>query len=720
MPEIVRSACRMCHGVCQVLVHLDGDRVVKVTGDPESPVSRGYICPKGSATPELLYHKDRVLHPLRRAGKRGENRWEQISWDDALDEMAQRLQSIREESGSEYVGMTQGTGRPYENIFNRFANAFGTPNFTAPAHICYLPRIIVSVVTMGFPLMPICDIYDHEGSRDPACVVIWGCNLTGNLGHNSSDGMCGGMLSRAIKKARKVIVIDPRRISPAEKADHWLQLRPGTDGALALAMMQVIIADDLIDHEFVDSYTSGYDRLVRHVMEFTPEWAEPITRVPAEEIRRAARTYAVTSPACIQWGNALDQSACNFQTSRSIMILRAITGNLDRPGGDFFPTWPRGMHHKTPFIDISFSGIQFCPPEKMVRKVDGWKYPLVPTVQQPAFWRSIVTGEPYRMRAVWIMGSNPLVTVSGPEVVDAALRKLEFIVVSDMFLTPTAQYADLFLPAATWLEYDEAHTSGGHTYSLIARRKVVRVGDTRNDQDVIIDLAHRLGLRKAFPWKDLRELNEWALEGSGMSFDEFLERGIMIPQQRYRKYETDSSFFATPSGRLEIYSETLERMGIAPLPIYREPPITPLSRPDLHKAYPMILMSGVRVKEFFHSEGRQIPSLRRKNPDPVVEIHPDTAAECGINENDWVWIETRKGRVKMRAKLFDGIARDVVGAQHGWWFPEEGPPEYGWKESNVNLLFDDAGYDPDTGSESLKSILCRVYPSREQGEHVRA
>ncbi len=704
----------MCHGVCQVLVHLEGGKVVKITGDPQSPTSRGYLCHKGAATQELLYHPDRILRPLKRAGKRGENRWIPVSWDDALEEMAGKLRTIKEESGSEYVGMTQGTGRPYENIYNRFANAFGTPNFTAPAHICYLPRIVVNLVTMGFPLMPVCDVYEHEGSRDPACVVIWGCNLTGSLGHDSSDGMCGSMLTRALKKAHRIIVIDPRRISPAEKADHWLQVRPGSDGALALAMINVIVSEDLFDHEFVDSYTIGFERLVQHVKEFTPEWAESITRIPAGEIRSAARTYATTKPACIQWGNALDQSACNFQTSRSIMILRAITGNLDIPGGDFFPTWPDSIHHKTPFLDLGFAGMQYCPPEKRGQKVDGSVYPLMMTAQQPAFWRSIATGEPYRMRAVWIIGSNPLVTVTHSLEVEAALRKLEYLVVSDFFLTPTAQFADLVLPAATWLEYDEVHTSGGHTYSMIARKKAVQIGDTRSDQEVIIDLAHRLGLHEAFPWRDLRDLNEWSIKGTGMSFDEFLEKGIIVPEQNYRKYQNDG-FFKTPSGKFEIYSENLEKIGIAPLPVYREPSHTPVSSPDILKEYPLILTTGAKMKDYFHSEGRQIPSLRKRNPDPLVEIHPDTAASLGIDNNDWVWIETPVGRVRMRAQFFDGIAQDVVSAQHAWWFPEESPPEYGWKKSSVNLLFGDMDYDPDTGSESLRSALCRVYPVNGEG-----
>ena len=698
----------MCHGVCQVLVHLEGGRVVKVTGDPDSPTSRGYTCAKGRAAPELLYHPERVLYPLRRAGKRGENRWERISWDEALGELAGRLAAIKEESGSEYVGLVQGTGRPYENLFNRFANAFGTPNYAAPAHLCYLPRIMVNFFSMGFPLMPICDVYGLGGEM-PACVVVWGCNITET---GASDGMCGHMLQSAIKGANKVIVVDPRRTGPAARADHWLQLRPGTDGALVLAMLQVIVTEDLIDHAFVENYTTGFDKLAEHVRDFTPEWAEEITHVEAEEIREAARTYATTRPACIQWGNAVDQSMCNFQTSRALLILRAITGNLDRPGGDFIPPQVPGISHKTPFIDIAFSGMELLPPEKRAAKIGGLDYPIMLTAQSPAFWRSIVGGEPYRMRAVWVMGSNPLVTSTHSLEIEEALRKLEFVAVSDMFLTPTAQFADLFLPASTWLEYDEIHTSGGHTFSLLARRKVVQVGDTLDDQEVIIQVANRLGLKEAFPWRSHRELSEWVLEGTGIGFDEFLEKGILIAEPRYRKYE-DPGFFWTPSGKFEIYCGTLEGLGVSPLPVYREPPLSPLSTPDITRDYPLILTSGAKTEYFFHGEFRMIPSLRERNPDPLLEIHPHTAEGLGIEEGDWVWVETPENRVLMRARLFDGVATDVVSAQHAWWFPEEGPPDYGWKRSSVNLLFGDTEYDPDTGSESLRSALCRVIKKTE-------
>ncbi|GAB6909632.1 Anaerobic dehydrogenase, typically selenocysteine-containing (fragment) [Desulfosarcina cetonica] len=221
--RVVRSACRMCHGVCQVLVHLDGDRVVKVTGDPDSPVSRGYLCPKGAASPELLYHPDRITYPLRRVGKRGENKWERILWETALDEMAERFARIKAESGSEYVAIGQGTGRPLIEFTLRFANAFGTPNFVAPSHVRYAPRVAASKITLG--QLPVTDVYGF-GGQDTAGMMIWGCNITQS---GSADGMCGGMIQRALKKVKKLIVVDPRRTRPAKQATHWLQLRPGTD-----------------------------------------------------------------------------------------------------------------------------------------------------------------------------------------------------------------------------------------------------------------------------------------------------------------------------------------------------------------------------------------------------------------------------------------------------------------------------------------------------------
>ncbi len=755
--KVVKSACRMCHGVCQVLVHLEEDRVVKITGDKDSLTSRGYLCSKGAASPELLYHPERVTTPLRRAGKRGENKWEPISWDEAYDEIAEKLGKIKKESGPEYFGIVQGTGRPYTGFTQRFANAFGSPNNTGVAHICYAPRIAASYITTGKNI-PVCDLYGF-GGENPECIVIWGCNIT-HAG--ASDGMCGGTVQRAIKSAKKVIVIDPRKIDPAKNADYWLQIRPGTDGALALAMLHVILSENLFDKNFVENYTVGFDELVEHVKTFTPEWAESITRIPVADIREVARVYAGAKVSCIQWGNALDMSMCNFQTARAIMILMAITGHLDAPGGDVFWVPPEGVRLKSIFAYPPFAGNMFLPLQKTRLGVDGIrfspklnplrlkiedtllklinsikerfypfvekkiastpfgisysqinqlrgpKYPMCMITHAPSFWQSIASGDPYRMRAVWIMGSNPLVTITDPLTVQKALEKLEYTVVSDFFMTPTAQYADLFLPASTWLERNDV-VNLHKNWCVLAQQKVAQVGDTKDDREVMIQVARRLGMNAAFPWKDYDEVLDWQLENTGLSFEEFCDKGILTGNMSYRKYEKEG--FLTKSGKFEIYSQSLEKQGVSPLPVFREPPVSPVSTPELAKQYPLTLIGGARIRYFFHGEFRNIDSLRKRNPDPLVEIHPETAGELSIKDGDWVTIETPHGKIQMKAKLFDGLSKDVVCAQHAWWFPEDDAPEYGWKKSNINMLFGDMEYDPDTGSESLKSGLCKISKS---------
>lgn len=704
--EIVRTACRGCHGVCQVLVHIEDGRVIRITGDPESRTSGGYLCAKGAAAPQLLYHPDRITYPLRRSGERRENRWQRISWDEALDEMAEKLDRVRKESGPEYFGMVQGTGRPYLSFNMRFANAFGTPNVTSPAHICYIGRVLASGITLG--QLPVSDVYGFGGST-PACILLWGCNIT-RIG--ASDGLCGGVVHKAMGKADKVIVIDPRRTDAAAGAHHWLQIRPGTDGALALAMINVIIGEDLFDHYFVDNYTVGFDRLTEHVRAFTPRWASSITRIEAQDIRAVARTLAQTQPAAILWGNAIDMSPCSFHTARSILILMALVGSIDCPGGNVLWVPPDKVRQRSPFMNREVLGGDFLPPEMNKRAVDGRPFPMLSRVQSPLFWRSVVTGQPYRIRAAWIVGANPLVTQTHSLEIEKALELLEFLAVSDFFLTPTAARADLVLPAATWLEQDDV-VNMHKIWCVLARKKVAQVSETRDDREIVIQLARRLGLTQAFPWHSYHEYLEWVLEETGMEFDTFCDRGIIAGAMQYYKYRSEG--FNTPSGKFEIYSSSLTTRGVSPLPVYREPPVTPVSAPDVHREYPLILTSFGKVKEFFHSEGRQVGSLRRANPAPLVQIHPDTALSLGIADGDWVWVETPEGRVKMTAQLFGGVAPDVVAAQYGWWFPEKDPPDFGWKESSLNLLYGDMTYEPETGSESLRSVLCRIHPMKKVG-----
>ena len=698
--RVIRSSCRGCHGVCQVLVHMDGEKIVRVSGDPDSPTSRGFLCPKGAAAPEMLYHPDRLGYPLHRAGARGENKWQRISWDDAITEMSERFDRIRRESGSEYLAMAQGTGRPYTEFTMRFANAFGTPNFVNPGHLCYLPRVIASAITLG--RLPVSDIYGF-GGKSPACILNWGCN---HVETGAADGMCGSMFKRAVKNAKKVIVVDPRRIGLADRADHWLQLRPGTDCALALAMIHTIIGEDLFDTDFVGSHALGFDRLADHIQLFTPEWAEPITRIPADRIRSAARDYATTKPASLQWGNGVDTSVNGFQTARALLILMGLTGSIDVPGGDVFWVPPREIRPKSPLIDRSVAGEQFLPPEKKQRMLTGGKYPFAPNCHPPTFWKSVVTGDPYRVRGIWIVGSNPLVTGTQGLTIEKALRDhMEYTVVSDLFMTPTVQLADLVLPAAHWLEQDDV-VYMHKIWCVLSRKKLAQIAEARDDRDVMFDVAHRLGLQEAFPWPDRHTYLDWLVEDTGMSFEEFKGKDILMGEMRYRKHEAGG--FPTPSGKFELYSNVMEHEGRPPLPVYMEPPLSPVSTPELTEEYPFILMTGTKKLDFFHSEMHQIRSLRKRHPDPVVEIHPDAAARLGISDGDWVRVESPYGQARLKARLCEGIAPDVVNAEHAWWYPEARPPDYRWKESCANLLFGDDHFDPETGAEPLKCYLCKV------------
>jgi len=701
--KILKSTCRMCHGVCGVMIHTRNGKVEKITGDPDCPTSNGYICSKGKASVELLYHPDRLKFPLKRIGERGQNKWERITWDEALDTIAKQLIEVKHRFGVESIVGTQGTGRPYTTLFSRFLNCLGTPNKTGGAHICYVPRISASVMTCG--KFPVCDYYGFGGVF-PRCVLVWGCNITGS---GAADGMCGHQLSQTIKRGAKLIVVDPRKTSLASKADYWLQVRPGTDDALALGMLHTIIQEELYDKDFVREWTIGFDELAKRVESYSPEKVETITWVPAKTIRTAARMYASTKPACIQWGNALDQNINSFQTIRAVLLLSGLTGNIDAPGGDAFWVPPENVISQTPLFNPSI-----ILPDKITAEMDAkrigtgkFKLHLLGETHPHLILDAILSEQPYPVKALFIMGSNMLLTRSDPLKTIQALKKLNFIVAADLFMTPTTQMADIVLPSASWLETDDV-ADIHFIWCILARQKVSTIGECRDDKQILIDLAHRMGMKDCFPWSNVQEYCDWILKDAGITFEEFKELGIIQGNMKYRKYEEDG--FATPSGKFEFYCSTLESMGCDPLPYYVEPPESPYSNPQLSKSYPLIITSGSRAMPFFHSEGRQIKSLRKLNPDPIIEINPSTAKNLGVEDGDWVWIENSRGKIKQRARLTEGIHPSVVHSQHGWWFPEKDPPEYGFKESNINLLTGGMPYyDPHTGSESWRSFLCKVY-----------
>jgi anaerobic selenocysteine-containing dehydrogenase len=688
----------MCHGGCGALVHVNKDgKVVKIAGDPESPLSKGKMCIKGLSSIEHLYNPNRLKYPLKRVGPRGGGKWERISWDDALDIIVKKIEEIKANHGIESVAIGTGTGRHHFFHVLRFANALGTPNWCEPGTAqCFVPRVLTGVMTYGD--LPICDYY---GETNPQCLLVWGHNPL----VSGPDGEIQFRVRECLNKGTKLIVVDPRRTEMAKKGDIWLQLRPGTDDALALSMINVIINEGIYDKEFVQNWTVGFDQLAERVQEYSPEWAESITWIPAEQIKKAARLFARTTPATLEWGVSLEHTPNCLQTVRAVSLLPGITGNIDIPGG-----WILGMH----IINDAPILIEKLPDEMKEKrmgadefKVLSGKDSLFPSAHIPTLFNAIRTGEPYPVKAFLIFGNNGLVTYGNSKLVYDTLMKLDFLCVMDIYMTPTAELADIVLPAATWLEVDEV---AGMPYVAnnvaLAQQKITRLWESRQDEEVFVELAKRLNLNAGT--ESIEEIYNQQLEPQGITFEELKEKGFISAPIKYKKYEDLG--FLTGSGKIELASGYLEMLGYDPLPYYQDPPESPIRTPELTKEYPLILTTGARSKYFFHSEYRQIPSLRKRHQDPIIEIHPKTAEKHNIQEGDWVWIENPRGKIKQKAKVTDGIDPRVVNIQHAWWFPEEPDPEHGVWKSNANVLTNmDPPYDPAMGTYQLRALLCKIY-----------
>ncbi len=694
---ILKSVCRSCHGGCGTLLHVAEDRLVKVEGDPLSPLNKGRLCPIGAATLELVYHPNRLKHPLRHIGPRGSGEWQRVSWDEALDEIAERLLAIRQEFGAQAIALGTGTGRHHIRWVSRFGHALGTPNWCEPGFAqCFHPRVNTSILTFGD--FPVCDF---SGGTAPECVVYWGHNPV----NSGPDGETRFNARDVLATNPKIIVVDPRRTFLARKADLWLQLRPGTDDALALAMLNVLIAERLYDEKFVKRWTHGFDALAERVKDYTPEWAEPITWVAADKIWAAARLYAETRPSMMEWGCAIEHTPNCIQTVRAVSLLPALTGNVDVPGG-----WVFGMHGIGRFPSL----VENLPDEMQAKRLGGDRFKVLggegadlPAAHIPTLLQAMREGVPYPVKAFLVFGNNTLTTYGNTRQANDSLRKLDFMVAADLFMTPTAELADFVLPAASWPELDQI--AGLPTVAanvVLAQQKAVQIGECRSDEEIFVDLACRMKL--GVGTESVHEVLDAQLgENLCITFDELKETGFVKIPMRYEKYKAGG--FNTPTGKIELYSTRFEAMGYDPLPDYQEPPESPLSAPDVASKFPLVLTSGARIPFFFNSEHRQIKTLRKAHPDPIVDIHPETAAACGIADGDWTWIETPRGRMQQKAKLTDGIDPRVVHVEHGWWFPEAPAPEYGVWRSNANLLTSNGPpYDPAMGTYQLRALLCRI------------
>ena len=679
--RIAKSVCNLCSNHCGINVHVENGKIVKIDGMQEHPFHN--LCVRAYALPELVHSSERLTAPLKKVA----GGFKEVSWDEAFTFIVDRLLSIRQKYGAKavvpWLGVATVISPMIKAMTRRFADLFGTPNYASGATYCFLARVVGSVLACGTYPNP--DLVSGE----TRCIVVWGKNPP-NTFASERDG-----ISTMLGRGAKLLVIDPRRTPLAKRADIYAQIRPGTDCALALGLVNVIIAEDLYDKGFVKRWTVGFDKLANYVKEFSPERVEQITSISADMVKDIARTYATTKPACMDLGISLEHSSNGIQSIRALQVLTAITGNMDIAGGNLILPGMRYQNLRVPQKTEDnrdfgsdahplFAQVAHEPPSS----------PLIET---------IISDRPYRIRALLVSGGNPLVQWPNSSKVKEALEKLDLLVVMDTFMTDTGKIADVVLPAGTFLETDELrdiYWNHEGTPLLVKSNKAIEpIGNAWEDWKIWAELGRRTGYADYFPWKDSSGLIAELLKPTSITLERLEQNpgGIYYAEREFQKYLRTG--FNTPSGKVEIYSEAMAQQGYDPIPTFHEPVESPISRPDLAEKYPLILMVGPRVLNYTHSQHRNIPSLRKLYPEPLVEINYKTALSLGIADGETVKVENLRGSMIAKAQLTEDIHPKVVSICEGW------SNEIG---ANGNCLTDDKAVDPVSGFPEFRSTLCRV------------
>ncbi len=718
----VPTNCRFCGYQCGLIATVQEGSVITVKPDSsrfpnDELVIRG--CKRWPMTPQIMDHPQRVNFPLKRVGERGSGQWQRIPWDQALDEIAEKLQELKERFGPEVLATS--IGGPHTTFWplHRFMNLFGSPNNMGIGQICWNPGIWVNTLTYGWPI-------DME--LDPAhttCALFWGVNPA-----ESDNSLLWHSILEFSRMEKPLIVVDPRRTRTAEQATLWLPVRPGTDVVLALGLLHVVIAENLYDHIFIEKWCHGFDRLQEQIRPFTPSYVEEITGVEAADIIQAARLFAQSRPSTLYSGRGIDQLGSNsVPTHRALAILRAITGNLDVPGASHITEMPDFI----PELDLELSE-QFAETNPrslakdkiLLQSYQGYEHVRKLTIKHKKrlpmryltsahpnlVWKAILTGNPYPIRSMVVMASNPLLTQADTKYIFKALKSLDLLVVLELFQTPTAMLADYILPSAGILERPLLETKAGTANIAYGGDQAVEpYYERRADFYFWKELGNRLGQADEWPWETYHDALEASLAPIGLSWDEFCSTGLYVKLNRYGKHEDNNpenglpQGFATTSGKVELFSEVLEKIGADPLP-------HPQQLPQTTKDYPLLLTSGARYQPCYASSFHQIEKFRSMHPDPWAEISAVTAERMGLSDGSPVWVETERGKARFITKIIE-MCDDVVSVEYGWWYPEMLPTEPtlgGMWISNANILtsgdFDTS--DPLVGTWTYNGIPCRV------------
>ena len=705
-----KAICGICPAGCWVQVGKKNGRMVDIKADTGHPL--GMICKRGEHAPEIVYSEHRIKYPLKRKGQKGTYDFERISWDQAYDIIVQNLNQIKEESGPEAVAIYTGRGAFELSLCDMFQPEgvavssasnilfpFGSPNTMGVGALCYVSfAMIAPHVTMGRMLV---NMFTDMENAD--LLVVWGANPA-----TDSPPLDMYRLEAAAKRGAQVVVIDPRRTETVTRTGgEWIPIRPGTDGALALSLIEVMLEEDIYDENFVEKWCHGFNELKSYVQHFTPEAAEKITSIPAKIIRRLANQLVKANGACPVMYTGLEYSNSGIQAIRAVLSLFAIAGHLDVPGGiglsmlnAHFPI-NRSCNQKNPNLDRALARDKF--PIYSYYRGESHASGLV---------SSVLSRKPYAIRGLIIHGASLLTSWPQTSVWRETLSNLDFQICIDRQLTADAAYSDIVLPATTMFEI-ESYMTYGQIFRL--REKVIEpVGEARNDYLIMTELAKRLGYGDLYPQSE-KDMICFALKKSGFSIEQVQDAGGMVkistPFMEYRKWEKGKlrsdgkPGFQTPTGKFEIWSTVLEEQGYEPLPKYIEPEEGPIASPDLVKEYPLVFNSGARPHTDFRSQHHGIEKLVQDNPEPTVEMNSVDAKKRNIVSGDLVEVCSKRGSVPFRARVTDDIIQGAVECNMGGGTPV-GPDA--WRDWNVNELTDLSNYDKISGFPVYKALLCDV------------
>ena len=717
--ESKRVLCSSCDIYCQVQVDIDDGRVVRVKALDPRPL-RSNICMKGVHAPSGFAHPDRVLHPLKRTGERGEGGWQRISWGDALDEIAERLRAVVDRYGPEglAVATSQWNTQTENGSGRRFMNLLGTPNWISGVALCAGNTAAINRMVYGWFPYP-----DYPRTR---CIALFGHNP-----RKHSWTPVYNAIRAAQKNGAKLIVLDPRRSENAELADLWLPLRVGTDAAMCFGWLKVILDEGLYDRNFVAGWTVGFDAFRRRVEEFPLERVAAITGCAPEQIAAAARMYATHTPAVIPWTPITDQQRNSTSAIRLHCALRALTGSLDVPGGeilhgfhpDIVPESELELHEVLPAAQKAkqlgadthpaFTYRGMARLGEPARRVWGHEYPNLVTgcymANPTATFRAMATGEPYPVKAFITLGNNTVMGFANMQRIHQGLLNQDLVVAVEHLKTPTAQLADFILPGDAWTE--RACLSDGFGWTAIHRpsqQAVEPAGECRPVYDFWRELAVRFGFAEHFPWETVEEMLDHRVAKLGMTFAQFAERHpFHMGRPGFRKYEQTG--FATPSGKVELVSSVLDELGFDALPYWRE-------EPEADPEYPLRLFTGLRDDPFFQTGHRHIEALRRRCPEPRMFIAAADAAGAGLEDGGWAEVSTRQGGCRLRVMVREDMPDGLVRVPHGWWLPEvpegDGGLSGAWDHADAQLCADDPEFlDAEQGIPHLKGVPCTVRPA---------